>query len=837
MKPPSFVSSCALPLLLLAAGRSGAQQDPVRPYPLPDGHLKSTAILDHASYLGGFDDPQWYLDNIPFVDLPDKEAQDVYYYRTSVIKRHLKYVHEGHGWMFTEFIHPVSWASKFQTIPDSAGHHIVEARWLRDPAYVKDLITAYTRAGVEALSGITYTHYVQRAILEHAHVTGDREFLTSQLDGMIASFNLWDVQFDNSTGLYHRVPLSDAQEYSLPGYVVGGPDGGPMQEWIDPANDYTTIFLGPETYRPSHNSYMVANARAIAEVARLAGNTPVASEWAARAAKLEQDMHDLLWDADQNYWIDVVWQTNLRITGRELIGFFPYRFDIENTDDAIRGLEATLDAEGFLTEFGPTTLEQRNPYYTALKNMTNCCVWNGQSWPFSTSVYLGTLAKIARANRSDVITPEFFQQEFRKYVVTNYKGGVPYTAESHYPTLDAWSGDTANHSEHYFHSTYLDNVFTNLLGIVPALDDRLELQPLIPENWTYFTVENLPYHGSLLSLLWDQDGTHYTTTNHSAGLSVFMNSILIHTQPTLAATNITLANSTAAVRALATSPRHANILSNPNSPHGLPSVTADYRWSTNGDISAYEAWKLNDGLVWFDATPDNRWTNNQSYSPYATINVTLPRARHLTAISLAVLDDRAEGGAIACPRAVDVVDAASGALLARRDPWPACAPNALNTIAFDAAAAGDVRTDRLALRLTNQIPFAVALTEVQLWVPEERAARRYAAADGLLGAWIGFFQGRAAGTNASVEDGGVRLGAGGWVEVAGVEGGGVGRVAVVGREGRVRVVANWLPGKGNQTVVLDGREAVVEVELLDGRNVITVFQEEGSPWVDAVVVG
>lgn len=248
---------------------------------------------------------------------------------------------------------------------------------------------------------------------------------------MMAAFNLWDVQFDNTTGLYHRVPLSDAQEYSLPGYVVGGPNGGPMQEWIDPANDYNTLFLGPETYRPSHNSYMVANAWAIAEVARLAGKTAVADEWTTRASTLEQKMHDLLWDEDQSYWIDVIWQTNQRVTGRELIGFFPYRFGIGTSDEAIRGLEATLDEEGFLTEFGPTTLEQRNPYYTALKNMTNCCVWNGQSWPFSTSVYLTTLATIARANRSEVITPDFFHQELRKYVLTNYKAGVPYTAESH----------------------------------------------------------------------------------------------------------------------------------------------------------------------------------------------------------------------------------------------------------------------------------------------------------------------------------------------------------------------------------------------------------------------
>ena len=76
---------------------------------------------------------------------------------------------------------------------------------------------------------------------------------------------------------------------------------------------------------------------------------------------------------------------------------------------------------------------------------------------------------------------------------------MPFTGEAHYPTVDAWSGYTMNHSEHYLHSTYLDNVFTNLIGIVPTLDNRLELQPLVPTNWTHFAVENLPYHGNVHS--------------------------------------------------------------------------------------------------------------------------------------------------------------------------------------------------------------------------------------------------------------------------------------------------------------------------------------------------
>lgn len=61
--------------------------DPALPYPEIDTYLPTTSILDHASYVEGYADSNWLLANIPFVDLPDKSIQDVYYYRTSVVKR------------------------------------------------------------------------------------------------------------------------------------------------------------------------------------------------------------------------------------------------------------------------------------------------------------------------------------------------------------------------------------------------------------------------------------------------------------------------------------------------------------------------------------------------------------------------------------------------------------------------------------------------------------------------------------------------------------------------------------------------------------------------------
>lgn len=206
---------------------------------------------------------------------------------------------------------------------------------------------------------------------------------------------------------------------------------------------------------------------------------------------------------------------------------------------------------------------------------------------------------LARENASTVATKDFFNEALSTYARTNYKDGVPYTAESHYPTIDEWSGDSTNHSEHYLHSTYFNNIFGDLIGIQPTLDNRLQMHPLVPDNWTNFAIENLPYHGSLLSIVWDSDGSHYKSSK--SGLSIYSNGTLIHSQSSLAAVNITFGDSSTASDAiayLASQPRYENILANPNGPWGYPRVTADYLWSDQGDRSPFESWKMNDGLTW-----------------------------------------------------------------------------------------------------------------------------------------------------------------------------------------------------------------------------------------------
>ena len=59
--------------------------------------------------------------NIPFIDIPDKLIQDVYYYRWYSLTHHLSYATQGAGYAITEFVLSVGYGGAYNTI--NAHHH------------------------------------------------------------------------------------------------------------------------------------------------------------------------------------------------------------------------------------------------------------------------------------------------------------------------------------------------------------------------------------------------------------------------------------------------------------------------------------------------------------------------------------------------------------------------------------------------------------------------------------------------------------------------------------------------------------------------------------------
>ncbi len=70
----------------------------------------------------------------------------------------------------------------------------------------------------------------------------------------------------------------------------------------------------------------------------------------------------------------------------------------------------------------------------------------------------------------------------------------------------------------YNHSTFCDLVISGLIGLRPRSDDTVEVNPLVPPSWDYFCLDQIPYHGLNLTILFDKTGSHY---GKGKGLRVF----------------------------------------------------------------------------------------------------------------------------------------------------------------------------------------------------------------------------------------------------------------------------------------------------------------------------
>src|SRR6185369_13892333 len=108
---------------------------------------------------------------------------------------------------------------------------------------------------------------------------------------------------------------------------------------------------------------MFANAQAIADIARLARNDPVAKEFDAKAARLKKLTQENLWNPDANFF-EVRHEDGRFSDVREELGFIPWMFQLpaKGTNFAAAWLQLD-DPRGFHAPVGLATAERRHPQF------------------------------------------------------------------------------------------------------------------------------------------------------------------------------------------------------------------------------------------------------------------------------------------------------------------------------------------------------------------------------------------------------------------------------------------------------------------------------------------
>ena len=594
----------------------------------------ATNFLNHAQLLAGVEDPIWFEQNVPFLDVPDEQIQNVYYYRLQTYKEHLVYTGAQYGYMASEFLQPVSYGAPYGGVVAAAGHHINEGRWLSDQTYGNDVVNywlsgpgQFSKPATEDVNPNTvdwaheYSFWAASSVYRQFLVTGDQDFIIGQLENLVKQYRGWDNQFNTSLGLYWQVPVWDASEYSAASYESSDP------------------YHGGAGFRPTINGYQYGDAVAISAIATMANNLTLASEYTQRADELKSAMQTHLWSSNLQFFMHLARDgnpTEALLTTREIMGYIPWMFNMPEASDSV-AFKELLDAEGFAATYGPTTTERRSQWF--MYEASSCCRWDGPSWPFATSQTLTGLENLLNDYPAQsYISSADYLTLLRQYAATQYRNGTPYVAEAHDPDADDWIYDTEDHSEDYNHSTFIDNVIAGLIGLRGQPDDTLVVHPLAPASWDYFMLENVPYHGHSVAVLWDSTGSHY---GHGQGLIVFVDGNKAGSSGTLG--SLTVNVGPVITRNINT---QVNIAANgqqfPQGTIPFASYTSPY-----DDI-----WRPIDGIIWRTGIPENtRWTSYESPNAADSYGVNFGNAQAISDVRLYFYDD---GGGVRLPSNFDL---------------------------------------------------------------------------------------------------------------------------------------------------------------------------------------
>ena len=456
----------------------------------------------------------WIQAHVPYFECPDKTIEETYYFRWWVFRKHIKKTPE--GMVITEFLPDVPWAGPYNTINSAVGHHIAEARWLR---HGQRIVDDYIRFWFQGSGDVyAYSSWIVAAIYEYCLVQNN--FDTGI--GLLPDFEKYYAHIENNNmtkcGLFWSNDDRDAMEMSISGSGL----------------------------RPTLNTYMYANAVAIARFATIAGAWETAQKYENKAAALKVKINALLWDNSCDFYKVIPMcdkdsaacavQIPAKHEVLEAIGYIPWSFNLTDgkSDRAWRYL---TDAQIFAGKYGLLTAQREHP--KALMPCNNHeCLWNGPTWPFATTQTVSGMIHTLKNGETTHLTKADFMNQMSLYAACHFRQKedgtrVNWLDENIDPDTGEWLSRRIlkdwgwpahkagyERGKDYNHSAFCDLVIRGICGIDLTDGDNIRVNPLLPDGlWDYFLLDGLHYKNHVLTVIYDATGLRY---QKGKGMMVFV---------------------------------------------------------------------------------------------------------------------------------------------------------------------------------------------------------------------------------------------------------------------------------------------------------------------------
>ncbi len=492
----TYFISCVLAFIMVPAA-----QAQTKPY-----ILQHNSFRHYVDYFNKMEDEnirqaipneeswKWMQQNIPLFECPQQNFEEIFYYRWWTLRKHIKKTEK--GFAFTEFLVQRSYADKYNLISSGLGHHIYESRWLHDKRYMDQNLQVWYRGndGKPLKKLRFYSSWNMDAIYNRYLVNLDKRFVMDLLPDLQSDYAEWEKEKQLPNGLYWQYDVRDAMEETISG---GRKEKNP---------------------RPSINGYMYGNAKALASLFALQGNGKVSATYNRKADSIKQIAQQKLWNAGHQFFEVLKEKGDTSANVKEEIGFIPWYFNLPADQYSI-AWKSLMDTKTFCAPFGITTADRSHPEFRT----HGCCKceWDGAVWPFATAQTLTAMANLLNNYQQNHVADSNYFDLLETYVESQYYRGRPYIGEYLDEKTGYWLKGDEERSRYYNHSTFNDLLISGLVGLRPRADNIVEINPLLPEGkWDWFCLDNVLYHGKILTIIWDINGTKY---KKGKGLSLWVN--------------------------------------------------------------------------------------------------------------------------------------------------------------------------------------------------------------------------------------------------------------------------------------------------------------------------
>lgn len=466
---------------------------------------------------------QFWHENVPYIDIDDENIKKMSYYRTFLNRfNYLDANIPGNDFQFPVSIEGVLGYNN--AIQLTQPMHMQDLKYFRDPLFsYGNWVSSGESSKFSAFQdnpgdpnnwNNTYAQWIADEAWESYKVHGgDLDILEN-----LARYTEGDI--------YGQLEKYDTEENYLVQYDWGSLTGNDADavalNWRDRDQD-----------RTDQSSFNYSGARAAAEIYEILGNEEKAQEMTELADNIQQAMLDILWDDSEGDNGKVFKQRDIEsgelVPWKDQQNWSPFTHGVvpTDTDEYIEALRFYADAEQF-----PIM-----PFFTANQYDKQLAVEAGRGGTNNFSNINSTLqsrlfSEAIREYPSEYISPEMYRKLIEWLTWTQYIDG-----DNRYPNNEEFWNSYNEETQtieyrswipHNILGAYNFSIIEDIAGMQPRLDDTLELWP-INMGYEYFTVNNLRYHDSDLTIVWDEpNGTqHYE--NAPEGYSVYLDGQLVFT--------------------------------------------------------------------------------------------------------------------------------------------------------------------------------------------------------------------------------------------------------------------------------------------------------------------